>query len=71
VVVFCFKVARFDEGVMGIGQDRVGGLSAMDEMGCGRKEGRVMGEGCMMAVWGRILDGWGVGWYMEKDDGCG
>ncbi len=36
----------------------------------GRKEG-VMGEGCMMAVWERILEGWGVGWYMEKDDGCG
>ncbi len=48
----------------------MGGLRAMDEMGCGRKEG-VMGEGCMMAVWGRILEGWGVGWYMEKDDGCG
>ncbi len=24
MVVFCFKVARFDEGVMGIGQGRVG-----------------------------------------------
>jgi hypothetical protein len=43
VVVFWFKVARFDEEGRGYGsragqgragQGRVGGLSAMDEMGC-------------------------------------